>query len=524
MMALGFAPWGILPDGVLPAEFEAPQGLSTLRLSTLPYHTDVSDIPASVGYRGVILGDVEISVDGSLALSGDRAAPVTVAAVQLWDPDSSLSGPLEDLGLAAGRAATVRLAEVRDRRASDLGTPLRDTAPFFAGRVRGVRRAQGGRATLDLEDATLALDTPLQSVRYGGTGGLDGPETMDGRPRPVLLGQVYNAAPVSLGNLDLGDGALPTYQYHFRAADGLDAVRIRGVPQALVGTAPAVGQAKDWPGLGVFQIGSSPDGDVTFGGRGDAVGGYVDGIADVCWRICAGLGPQLGEGDRDSASWQFAGADLSGAIGWYQAAPEMTALQALGEILGACRALIAGGRDGRLRLVDPFTDATDVQFDLQPAMLVAEPMPVPLDGALSPTPAEVLVEYGRNWSVVSSIAGAVPEADRQRLADSEAPVARWVDAGVEARVATRRVLRLPGLYATAAGAQARADRIGAILAAGPRLVWVETDRYLGQIDAGTLGRVAFPALGLDAGLSGVVVGWSEGGAARRVRALMFGRV
>lgn len=524
MMMLGWSAWGVWPDAVLPPEYEAPQGLSTLRLSTVPWHSAVDDSPASTAYQGLILGDVRIELDGSFALSGDRAAPVTVGSVQIWDPDAALAGPLEDLGLAVGRQATVRLAEVLDPRASDLGTPLRDTLPFFVGTVRDVRRGVARRATIDLDDATLALTVPLQDVRYGGAGGLDGPEALEGRGKPVLLGQVYNAAPVALGNVDLGDGALPTYQYHYRAADGLDAVRIRGVTQTLVGIAPTAGQARDWPALGVFQLGATPDGDVTFGGRGDAVGGYVDGIADICWRICAAMGPRLTDDARDSASWAFAGADLPGAIGWYQAAPAMTALQALGEILGACRALIAGGRDGRLRLVDPFTTATDVQFDLAPAMLVAEPVPVALDASLSPPPAEVLMEYGRNWAVVSSIAGVVADADRQRLSDSAAPVARWADGAVEARVATRRILRIPGLYVTATGAQARAERIGAAVAAGRRLVWVEADRYLGQIDAGTLGRATFPGLGLDSGLFGVVLGWSEGAAARRLRALIFGRV
>ncbi|NKC33503.1 hypothetical protein [Falsiroseomonas selenitidurans] len=522
-MAFGFAPWGSVPWGVLPDSAVADQGLSTLRYATTDWHSDPVDTPASTTWRAGILGDVTVAVDGTAALSGGLSVSATVGTVELWDPDGGLAGPLEDLGLAAGRAAQLRVVPVLDPRASDLGTPLRDAQPFFTGTVRAVRRGTDRRATLELDDATLALDTPLQASRYAGTGGLEGPETLADRPRPVLLGQVWSLAPIALGNVDLGDGALPTYQYHWRAAAGVDAVRIRGVAQDLVGTTPGVGEARDHPTLGVFQLGASPDGEVTCGARGDAFGGvYPDSTAGILWRLISGMGPQLGEAARDAASWQFADADLPGVVGWYSNGGDPTALAACNEILAGSRALLAGGRDGRLRLVDPFTTASTVQFDLSAPMILAEPVPVPLPADLSPTPAEVLVEWGRNWAPVSSIAGVVEEAERQRLADAAAPVARWGSAVVEARVARRRVLRLPGLYHAAADAQARAEVIGGALLAGRSLRRVTTDRYLGQIDAGTLGRVTFPGAGLQSGLFGVVLGWSEAAAGRRQELVIFG--
>jgi hypothetical protein len=53
-------------------------------------------------------------------------------------------------------------------------------------------------------------------------------------------------------------------------------------------------------------------------------------------------------------------------------------------------------------------------------------------------------------------------------------------------------------------------------------VAVTTDRYLGQIEIGQIGRIAYPAYGLDAGLSGVVVGWREALAGRRVEIILAG--
>ncbi len=80
-------------------------------------------------------------------------------------------------------------------------------------------------------------------------------------------------------------------------------------------------------------------------------------------------------------------------------------------------------------------------------------------------------------------------------------------------------MALPGLYATEAAAAARAGRWRDWIERGPRLVAVTTDRYLGQIE---IGRIAYPAYGLDAGISGVVVGWREALGGRRVEIILAG--
>ncbi|MCZ8146842.1 MAG: hypothetical protein O9325_03185 [Roseomonas sp.] len=84
--------------------------------------------------------------------------------------------------------------------------------------------------------------------------------------------------------------------------------------------------------------------------------------------------------------------------------------------------------------------------------------------------------------------------------------AAWASALVTSRVAQQRSLPLPGLYATEAAAAARAALWRDWVERGPRLVAVTTDRYLGQIEISHIGRIAYPAYGLDAGMSGVVVG------------------
>ncbi len=119
------------------------------------------------------------------------------------------------------------------------------------------------------------------------------------------------------------------------------------------------------------------------------------------------------------------------------------------------------------------------------------------------------------------MAGSVPAADRQRLEAAQS-VARAESALVTSRVAQQRSMALPGLYATEAAAAARAARWRDWIERGPRLVAITTDRYLGQIEIGQIGRIAYPAYGLDAGISGVVVGWREALGGRRVEIILAG--
>ena len=63
---------------------------------------------------------------------------------------------------------------------------------------------------------------------------------------------------------------------------------------------------------------------------------------------------------------------------------------------------------------------------------------------------------------------------------------------------------------------ARAQRWWRWIEAGPRLYELATDRYLGAIECGDIGRVTYPAYGLETGALCVVVGWREALAGRRL--------
>jgi hypothetical protein len=390
----------------------------------------------------------------------------------------------------------------------------------FAGVVASINRAANRRARITVADATDRLNTPLQPTLYAGTGSLEGQADLKGRPKPVALGRCFNVAPVYLGNIDLGAGALPTYQTHWRGIQAHTSVRIRGVAQTLVGGVPTVGQARDWPGYGALQLGGSPDGAVTVDVQGDNAGGYVEAGSAVLRRLLENLGGGFVVGDFDSDAWTAAAADLPGAIGFYQGADVTSAQAAAEAILAGCGAILAGDRQGRLRLVDPFSADTTAQFEIQPWWIVALD-PLPLPAAFAPLPRAIEIAWGRNWSPASDIAGVVSAADRARLASPQS-VARAESTAITSRVALQRTLGLPGLYADEAAAQARANRLRDWTERGPQAFRLVTDRYLGQMEVGMLGRIAYPAYGLDAGIFGVVVAYRERVAARRLEITLVG--
>jgi hypothetical protein len=181
--------------------------------------------------------------------------------------------------------------------------------------------------------------------------------------------------------------------------------------------------------------------------------------------------------------------------------------------------MLSGSRGGKLRLADPL--ATDsAQFDLPSACILAcEPLPLP--ASLRPLPRAIAVRWQRNHAPLANIAGAVAAADRQRLAQ-EGSFARAESALITSRVAQQREMTFKAAYWNESEALARANKWRALLEAAPRMVRVVTDRLLGQVEIGHIGRITYPAFGFDNGFTGVVVGWRESLSARRLEITLWG--
>ncbi len=501
----------------MPAEWVSGQGITVLRMASAGWSSDPADDPASTLWPARIKGDVVLSQTAADAIGIGGRVALGISDIDLWDGDNALADLIR-YGGADGRTATVRTAAAIAPAASGMGTALSSTRIAFRGMVRAIAATDGRGARLSISDNAERLAVPLQPTRYLGTGALEGPAALAGRPKPVCLGRVFNAEPVALGSIDLGNGALPTYLSHWRAVAGHDAVRIRGVAQTATGGAPGVGQYRDWPASGVFQLGSSPDGRVSADVRGDAVPIFVSSTAGIVRRLVQSLGPALADAEIAADAFAFADVDLPGEVGWYRGPQEIGAADAVTEIVAGSGAVLAGGRGGALRLFDPIADPgaeAPAQFVIPAAWIIAL-QPLPMPATLRPPPRAVAVDWRRNWAPLTDLAGSVVGTDRAQLAGQASGPARAESAIVTARVAQQRDMRLPGLYWAEADVLARAQRWRRWIEAGPRLYEVTTDRYLGAVECGNIGRVAYPAYGLEAGALCVVVGWREALAGRRL--------
>jgi hypothetical protein len=509
----------MLAPAFLPAGFISAQSISTLRFASQGFYSASRDVAPLVFYEPRILGDVEIGQSGADALAIGSRVALTVSEIALADSDG-FSSELSRYGIADGRAARVFLVPVNSATASDFAASIDNAAVPFSGIVRQVNRIGDFSSRLSLSDITERLATPLQPTLYLGTGGQEGNVELKGRPKPVTLGQVFNIAPVFVGNVDLGVGSLPTYQSHWRAISSHDAVRIRGVSQVIISSGtPTVGQARDFPALGIFQLGGAPDGDVTADLRGDVTPFYVNTLPAILRRMLESLGGAYAAGEFDSTAWSFAEIDLPGILGFHHGATAISALSAVEDMLAGSGAILAGGRGGRLILADPLANDA-AQFDLSASMILScEPLPLPAN--LRPLPRAIAVRWQRNYAPLGNIAGAVSAADRQKL-ETEGSFARAESTIITSRIAQQRDLSFAGSYALEADALARAEKWRVLLEAGPRMVRVLTDRFLGQIEIGQIGRVTYPAFGFENGFTGVVVGWRESLSARRLEITLWG--
>lgn len=519
-MSEAFDAGGAYAAAELPPAFAAPSGVVRWRFASAGYMSAAGETPANTPWLPGLLGDVELAATAIDALAIGGRVALSLADMALSDR-GRLLGDVARYGSATGRPATLRVLPVANARASNFGAPLASARGAFTGVVRAIEEAGGFRVRLGLSDLSDRLAAPLQATLYAGTGGVEGSIDLKGRPKPLAFGEVSNVPATYLGQVNLGIGVLPTYQTHMRAIAGHDVVRIRGVAQAAAGGVPVVGQYRDFPTLGLFQLGSSADGEVTADLRGDApAAGYVNSVASIVYRLLTGFGPQFSDAEIDFGAFNFAELDLPGVAGFFQGPAPTTAATAVEALLASAGAILVGGRDGRLRLVDPLGVSPVLQFSLPSAWVIqCQPEALPL--SLRPAPRAVEVGWRRNWQPLSGVAGSVPEADRERLQQSGA-VARAESVSVTTRVATQRTLALPGLYAAEADAAARAAVWRNWIERGPRVIRFETDRYLDQIEIGQFGRVTYPAHGLDAGFSGVVVAWRERLAARRVEITIAG--
>lgn len=513
-----------LPLAVLPPAFAAPASLATARFSDRGYMTRTTDTPANALYAARVEGDLEIgqAVFDRAAIGG--TVGLAASGLDLKNFDRNLDDMIR-LGSADGRPITIKVAPITSFAASDGGTAYAGASTVWSGRTAGWA-ARGLRARLVLADLTERLNGVLQANRFAGTGGIEGGPSLANLPKPIWLGDGNNAniRPVYLGEVDLGDGSKPTFMSNWREIAAHDVVRERGVVRTKVDTVPSAGEWRDWPLIGCFQTGFTPDGlggGITCDLRGDApLGAYVNTHAGIVKRLVTALGPAYAESEIDADAFAVAEFDLPGTVGWGAGAVDLATGAALEQILGSCVAFATGSRAGKLRLVALKEPSPFLSFRLGLPDIVAPVEELTLPAEIAPAPTTVEIRAAVNWTPLSDIASSVTGVEREQLAGL-GPIASSFSNTIAGRVQIARAWRIPGLYREAGAAQMRGDQLRAWLERGLRLFRVVTDRYLGQMEIGYTGALTWPDLGL-MDWPGVVVGWRERVGARRLELFLIG--
>lgn len=518
-------PWGAAPWGAVGPDAAPLESPITLRASDRGYVTLPADPPGLVVYPPILAEAVEI--DRALALAPDGAgAGAAWGAVRLVNDD----GALDALFTAAnvdGRAVRVRAGrKIPQPHGYESDPSYSDTTEVFAGIGAGLALEDRG-LRVELRDAGYWLERLVDGDAYAGTGGLEGNETLAGKRKPRVRGGTL-AAPVRNVRPVLVDPAALIYQWTDAGGDlvtlyerGLDGgiTDAGDVADLYSGSTPAGQYRTDAP-RGLFQLGSTPAGEITVDCTGDFPSGEVaTDAAAIALRV-------LLEDASVPAQWIDDGAfiGLSAARPWaagfaLDLDEPLDSVQVVGRLLGSIGARLVPRRTGRLSCVvlDVPAPGARPAYAYTAANVVAcahRRLPQPLD----PPPARLRVGYARNHTVqTSDIAPTVTAARRQVLAE---PV-QVVSAAAAAVLNAWRRPSDPAVVETdlldEADAQTLVDALADLwCTASGRRLWEVTVpiAFALRHEIGAAVSLTYPLAGLSAGALGRVVGerlrWAEG--------------
>ena len=275
--------------------------------------------------------------------------------------------------------------------------------------------------SIRIKDKQILFNVPIQPTKYGGTNvlpdGVDGTDDIKGKPKPLLLGQVSNATPFCVNTSRL------IYQGHESALQDITAVYDKGVSLArgtdyssaadMQANQPAPGEYRAYLAGGMFRLGSSPAGQITF----DAIEGATAAdrtAAQIAKRIALRALPSAEISAADVTALDTAN---SAVVGIYINS-ESTIQAALNEVLDSVGAAFTFDSAGVLRMTRIVAPAgSPVATYGTSEVLNIERKPTNDEGRGVP-PYKVNLGYGKNNTVqnANQLAGiAVGEINKNWL-------------------------------------------------------------------------------------------------------------
>lgn len=214
---------------------------------------------------------------------------------------------------------------------------------------------------------------------YAGTGGNEGSAIMEGLPKPICLGQVFNISPV------LVDEANDVYQVHDGPIESIVAVYENGVATTNFTSDLSNGR---------FTMTSSVTGNITADVKGAKPGGsYKETAGDIMRFVATEYGGLTDPGDLDTASFTALNTANSATVGCYysQRAEILSVLDDLANSIGA---FFGFDRSGLLNVgrIEVATGSADLELD-STNIITLERLPTEV-----PT-STVVLGYKQNFTV-----------------------------------------------------------------------------------------------------------------------------
>lgn len=467
----GAQTWGTIADQAAAAEATVP-----FYLADAPYQTDTTD----TGLPSVAFDPRVVNVSLRYATAGARLggrASFDGGAVEISDADGELRAALRRYGWA-GRRAVVKVGARLQSDGSHF--PYAQFRTLFDGYM-GTPEHGGGRVRIPLRGIDRRLDQPLNSTVFAGTGGYEGGADLTGKPRCSAWGRPFNVPAVRLNNLNI-------YEVCHNAAilaaglvvrDAMIRLDYEGDDAdyaTLAASSPASGYYRTCLALGLIKLGSDPTGEITvdFRTATELPGAVARDILTASGGVAAsGLEPAGFTSVDTTYPYPIAL--------WYGPDDAARIPQAMQDIVDTIEGIWGERADGRGFLALAAAPSGGWAAELTDADVIADSWQSrPLPESVDPAVWRALVGYQRAYRVQAipnpNDLANLAEADLQALG-KEYRYAIWADTDVQALHLDAKQLQVGGAsaavpvsaWATEAGAQAHADRLGALYGTAPRL-------------------------------------------------------
>lgn len=383
--------------------------------------------------------------------------------------------------------------------------------------------------TFRVRSKQILLDKLIQTTRYTGAGGIEGGSELTGLPKPYVVGEVFNIAPVMINSAYL------VYQINDNTAvNAISSVRDNGVAltldtgigtsgdfadyTALTGATIGAGKYATCLAQGLIRLNSSPVGAVTCDAQGDDLGGTYSGtVADIADYI---VGTREGL-SVNSASISALNTANSSVVGFYTGSDEYTILEVLDVLFNSVGAWYGFNRVGEFDCGQFTAPSTSEDLALGMMDIQNETLERVSAGAVVHT---MSLKYKKNWTPqdVDALAGSVSEANRSIFSREYSITAPETASGVATKFLNSKPIVFDTVLHVEANANTERSRQLALLDERRNIFRFTTNLKPLQVGLNDVIKLTHDRFGLSSGDYFSVIGIEEEYLAERVSLIVWG--